>query len=111
MLKLGYAMDDVFYGIPGNYIERFRKRMETLTLEDVNAAIKKYLQYKDLKIVFVTNEAQQLKEALVANTPSPITYPTPKPQDVLEEDKAISVYPISVKPENISIKSVDTMFR
>jgi len=111
MTKLGYAMDDVFYGIPGSYLERFRKRMETLTLEDVNAAIKKYLQYKNLKVVFVTSEAQQLKEALVANTPSPITYPSPKPQDVLEEDKAISVYPISVKPENISIRPVDTMFR
>jgi zinc protease len=109
-MKLGYAMDDVFYGIPGHYLERFRERMGSLTLEEVNAAIKKHLQYKNLKVVFVTNEAQQLKDALVANTPSPITYPTPKPQHVLDEDKAISVYPISVKPENISIRPVDTMF-
>jgi zinc protease len=111
MMKLGYAMDDIFYGIPGNYLERFRKRMATLTLEDVNAAIKKHLQYKNLKVVFVTRDARQLKDALVANAPSPITYPTPKPQEVLEEDKAISVYPISVKSENVSIRPADTMFQ
>jgi zinc protease len=111
MMKLGYAMDDVFYGIPGHYLERFRERMGSLTLEEVNAAIKKHLQYKNLKVVFVTNEAQQLKDALVANTPSPITYPTPKPQHVLDEDKAISVYPISVKPENVSIRPVETLFQ
>jgi zinc protease len=110
-MKLGYAMDDLFYGIRGNYLERFRKRMDSLTLADVNAAIKKHLQYKNLTVVFVTKDARQLKEALVANAPSPVTYPTPKPQEVLAEDKAIAVYPLFVKPENVSIRPVDTMFQ
>ncbi len=109
-LRLGYALDDHFYGIDRSHLELFRKLLDELTLDEVNAAIRKHLQYRNLKVVFVTRDAAALKEALVSNAPSPITYATPKPAEVLEEDKEIATYPVAVRPENVEIVPVDSVF-
>lgn len=106
MERLGYALDDKFYGINGSHLEMYRSMMEKLTLNDVNAAIKKHWQYGKMQIAIVTRDAQSLKEALVNDSPSPITYSSPKPDEVLREDKEIAVFPVKVKPENIKIVPV-----
>ncbi len=111
MAKLGYAMDDAFYGIQGSFLTTFRKKMDELTLQEVNAAIKKYLQYQNIKAVFVTNEPEQLKDILVNNKPSPIQYPTPKPAEILEEDKEIATYPLHVKAEDVTITPIEQIFQ
>ncbi len=108
--KLGYALDDVFYGINGHYLDNFPKMMEKLTLNDVNRAIKKHLQYQNLKAVFITGDAEQLKEALVNNSPSPIKYSTPKSGAILREDKEIAAYPLKVSADNVKIVPVDKVF-
>jgi zinc protease len=106
MERLGYALDDRFYGIEGSHLELFRKMMKTITVNDVNAAIKKYWQYGNMQIAIVTKDAQGFKDALVSDAPSPITYSTPKPESVLTEDKEISVFPVKVKEESIKIVPV-----
>jgi len=110
MERLGYALDDKFYGIQGSHLEKFRKMMKTLTLSDVNAAIKRHLQYGKMEIAIVTKDAKAFKDALVNDTPSPITYSTPKPETVLNEDKEISVFPVKVKAEDIKIVPVADLF-
>jgi zinc protease len=108
--QLGYAIDDRFYGLDKAYLEEFVRRMDTLTLEQVNAAIKKHLQYKNLKIAIVTGEQAKLSEALTGNAPSPITYPTEKPKAVLDEDKEIIVEPLNVPAGNVRVVPVDQIF-
>lgn len=108
--RLGYAIDDKFYGIQGSHLAGFRKMMDEVKLTDVNAAIKKYLQYGNMEIAIVTKDAASLKEELVGGTPSPITYKTPKPESVLNEDKQISTFPLRVKAENIRIIPVTELF-
>ena len=110
MDRLGYALDDRFYGIKGSHLENFRRAMDEVTLADVNAAIKKYLQYENMDIAIVTKDAESLKKALVDETPSPITYPTPKPESVLAEDREISVFPLHIKAENVRIVPVAELF-
>jgi len=110
MMKLGYALDDRFYGIEQGHWAMFSKMLDELTLEDVNAALKKHLNYENIKVVFITPDAEGLKNTLVNNDPSPITYPSEKPAGVLEEDKEISIYPLRVKPENVTIVKVETVF-
>lgn len=110
MMKLGYALDDRFYGIEPGHWETYARMLDELTLEDVNAALKKYLSYKNIKVVFITEDAEGLKEALVADEPSPITYESDKPRDILEEDKEISTYPLSVRPEDVTIVEVEELF-
>jgi zinc protease len=85
--------------------------MDQITLADVNAAIKKHLQYQNLQIAIVTKNAQALKDSMLANAPSPITYPGEKPQALLDEDKEIGTFPLALKPENIKIVPVTELFQ
>jgi zinc protease len=110
MDRLGYALDDRFYGMGGSFLEEFRHKMETLTLAEVNEAIKRHWQYGDLQIVIVTRDAPALAKALVADVPSPITYRTPKPAAMLEEDRQISVYPLKIEAQNVRIVPVEELF-
>jgi zinc protease len=110
MERLGYALDDRFYGIRGSHLKTFRKMMSTLTLANVNSAIKRHWRYGNLQVAIITKDAKALKEALVNDTPSPITYSTPKPESVLAEDKEISAFPVKVKEENIRIVPVAELF-
>jgi zinc protease len=108
--QLGYALDDRFYGLDQPYLEKIKSKLSTIKLEDVNAAIKKYLNAKNMVIVVVTKDAQSFKDALSQNKPSPISYESPKPALVLEEDKEIINYPIDIPAENIRIIPVDQLF-
>jgi zinc protease len=110
MMKLGYALDDRFYGIEKGHWSLFAKMLDELTVEDVNAALRKHLNYENLKVVFVTPDAEGLKKTLVNNDPSPITYGSDKPAGVLEEDKSIAAYPLKVKPENVEVLKIEEVF-
>lgn len=110
MEQLGYKMDDIFYGIHGSHLANFRSMMDQLTPDDVNAAIKKYLQYKNMKIAIVTSNAADFKNNLVSDTPSPMKYSTPKADEVIQEDGEIGRYPLKINPGNVTIVPVDEMF-
>lgn len=112
MMRLGYQLDSKFYGIKdgGDYIEYFRKKIDALTLDQVNAAIKKYLNYKNIKIAVVTSNAEDFKDALVKDSPSPIKYVSPVGDKVLTEDKVIEIYPLKFLADKIKIVKVDEMF-
>ena len=109
--RLGYAIDDKFYGIDGSHLELFRKMMDEITLEDVNNAIKKHLQYDNMKIAIITKDAESFKNNLAANTTSPIEYSTPKPESVLEEDKNIIDYKLNIDQNKINIIQVEELFK
>ena len=109
--RLGYAMDDKFYGIDGEgHLARFRRMMDELTLEDVNAAIKKHLQYKDLKIAIVTGDAANIRAALTSDAPTPVTYTTPKSDEVMKEDREIAAVPFAISAERIGSVPVTEAF-
>jgi zinc protease len=106
MQRLGYALDDRFYGINGSHLEMFRTMMGEITREEVNAAIRKHWQYGNMHIAVITRNGAAFRDALVADTPSPITYKTAKPESVLNEDKQIEVFPVPVKKENVKVVPV-----
>jgi zinc protease len=108
--RLGYALDDRFYGVKGGHLATFRRMMDELTLADVNAAVKRYLQYENLEIVLVTQDAQSLKEALVADAASPIEYPTRKAESILAEDCEIAVFPLRIESRSVRIIPVGELF-
>jgi len=110
MERLGYAIDDKFYNVRGSHLELYRKMMNELKLEDVNTAIKKHWQTKNMQIAIITKDAQTLKDALVNDSPSPITYKTPKPESVIEEDKEISTFPLKINADNVKIVQVNDLF-
>ena len=109
MERLGYALDDRFYGITGNHLEKFREALKHMTVDDVNSAIRRHWHYGTMQIVAVTPDAEGFARALTGGDPSPITYKTPKPASVLAEDKDIERFPVPVK--HITTVKVEELFR
>ncbi|MBL9199488.1 MAG: insulinase family protein [Opitutaceae bacterium] len=109
--RLGYAIDDAFYGLTEPHLDRYRRLMDELTLAEVNAAIRKHWQLANLKIVAVTQDAAAFADALASDAPSPITYTSTKPAAVTTEDKAIATFPLKIRREAVKIVPVTEVFR
>src|SRR5262245_305314 len=107
--RLGYALDSRFYGTP-DYNTYVKTQLAKLTLSDVNAAIRRHLKSDRMRIVLVTKDAEALRSAIMKNTPSPMTYNSAKPKEIMDEDKAIQEYRINVKEEDVVITPVDRVF-
>lgn len=108
--RLGYALDSRYYGTP-EYTSFMRASLSKLTLADVNRAIKQHLATDRMRIVMVTKDAAGLRDAIIKGAPSPITYNSPKPADILAEDKLIERYKINVRPEQVVVVPVDKVFQ
>jgi zinc protease len=109
--RLGYAVDDRFYGIDGEgHLARFRKMMDELTLDDVNGAIKRHLQTANLKIAIVTGDAPGLSAALAGGAATPITYDTPRPAEITAEDREIAAFPLGIAVDHVTIVPVAEAF-
>jgi zinc protease len=110
--RLGYAIDDAFYGIakPG-YLSGLKAAIDKVTPEQVNAAIKKHLQDDDMYLVIITSDAAGMKKKLLAGTATSITYAGERPAALLQEDKAIASFPIKVKESDIAILPIDKVFQ
>lgn len=109
--RLGYAVDDAFYGIePPGHLERFRRMMDELTLEDVNSAVARHLRLDNMTIAIVTGDAAGLRETLVNGAPTPIEYGSPMPADVLAEDEHIAGFPLAIEAGNVTVLGLDEVF-
>jgi zinc protease len=107
--ELGYALDSRYYDIP-NFNQYMKNALAKLTLADVNRAIKTHLASNKMRVVMVTKDAENLRSEIVDNKPGVISYAAPKPQDVLDEDKIISTFPIPAKAADVTITPVGRVF-
>ena len=107
--ELGYAVDSEFYGT-GPYPEYVRSALRRLTLEDVNAAVRRHLRWEPLKIVMVGEGMAELRDSILANAESPMTYNSPKPDELLAEDEMVMRRPMHVSPEDAVVVAVEQMF-
>ena len=106
--RLAFLMDSEFYGMP-YYIDEIDAKLAAMTADEVNAAIRKYLQTENFHSVLVTNNAADAQAYLEADEPSPMQYNTdPEPQ-VIEDDKTIEA--IEVAPDAFRIVPIDDMFQ
>lgn len=107
--QLGYALDSKWYGI-GDFAGHMRAALAKLTREDVNAALKKHLSATNLAVVAITKDAAGLRDALVADAPSTVTYEGEKPKDLLDEDKVIGARKLNVAKEKVTITPIADVF-
>lgn len=104
-------MDSRYYGYK-DFLAEVQERLLKITREDVNKAIKTYLNADNVHIAIITQDAQGLKDALVANIPSPISYANPNmPQGILDEDLVIQTFPLDILPVKIRIAKASDFFK
>jgi zinc protease len=109
--ELGYAIDSLFYGIP-NYNQYLKTGLAKLTRDDVNRAIRRYLDRPNGRvIVAVSNHGDDLKRQLASPDPSPMKYNSPKPAAIMEEDKTVEKWPLGVPGENIQVVPLERVFQ
>ena len=110
--QLGYLLDSKFYGRK-DWLKEADGLLAKLTVTDVNTAIKKYWQTKNMFITIVTDrsEVAPLAKSLRDNTVSPMSYSnvlrgvlTP---DIFAEDKLVENYPLNISKVTI-VESNDT---
>lgn len=108
--RLGYLMDSEFYGT-GYFIDEIAKILPKLTKKDVDNAIKKYLNFQNIKVAMVTEGAQEFKKDLILNTPSSITYQHSNiSKHILDEDKLIEIYPLKINEKKLKIINAEDTF-
>jgi len=120
--QLGYRLDDMFYGMKDHgYLTDMLANIDKVTPEQVNAAIKKYLQVANLKYVIVTNEsvAQKLADDVANDTnvvsktreEYHISEPVPpEKQKMLAQDEEWKAYKLNIPRQNITIVKAEQMF-
>jgi zinc protease len=107
--ELGYAIDSSYYGIP-NYNEYLKSRLAKLTRDEVNGVIHRYLRPDKLIIVAVAKDGDELKKRLISDEPSPMTYNSPKPAEITEEDKLVQKFPLHLGPDQVTVVPVGQVF-
>ncbi len=107
--QLGYLMDSRFYGRK-DFISEVDQLLAKTTLEDVNNAVRKYLQIENMRITIITSpdEAEPLAESLRKNLKSPMSYSNVVKEgleeEIFEKDRMVEVFPLNVK----EVKIIDT---
>ncbi len=108
--QLGYSLDSQYYGTLG-FAEYVRNELAALTLDDVNRVIRENLQLENVKFVFVTKDADDLRQRLVSNQVSPMEYNSDKPEELLAEDKEIKAWSLKLTDESTRTIQAGDVFR
>jgi len=120
--QLGYRLDDMFYGMKDHgYLQEMLTRIDAVTPEQVNAAIKNNLQSENLKYIIVTNEslASKLADDIAAGTnvtPKTleeyhISEPIPADkQALLQQDEQWKAFALNIPRDKIQIVRAADMF-
>ncbi|HUP22609.1 MAG TPA: pitrilysin family protein [Thermoanaerobaculia bacterium] len=109
--RLGFAIDDAFYGLPDpGFLRSVRERVGALDTEAVAGAVGRHLRSDGLYLVFVTRDAAALREKLLAGEPTPIRYAGEQPPEVLAEDNEIASSRLAVTADAIEIVDISGVF-
>jgi zinc protease len=104
--QLGYLLDSKFYGRK-DWLKEADALLANLTVEQVNAAMKKYWQTNNMFIAIVTDktEAVPLARSLRDNLVSPMSYSNTlkgvMSNEILTEDKEVEKFPMKVSSVEI----------
>ncbi len=107
--QLGYFVDSQFFGI-GEFPDHVREQLDKLTLDQVNAAIRTYLNPSDAHFIFVSRDGKELASILGGDKPTPISYNSPKSKELTAEDRVIQKLPLGIAPARIKIEPVAEVF-
>ena len=128
---LAAKVDDAYFGMDVGYLDGYLDRIDAVTPEQVNAAIRKYLSADDLKILIVAEAdradeiAQHLRDddVVYGKGPSEYRFETVELEDgsqalqipldrleTLRLDAVWAHHPLGIDPDRVRVVPVDAMF-
>ena len=87
-----------------------REGLAQLTLEQVNAAIRRHVRLEGLQFVYIAKDADDLAARLASGAPSPIKYNSYKPAELLAEDAVIERLPLGLDAARVKIVKDTELF-
>lgn len=111
--RLGFAIDDAFYGQDAAWLDALRASWANLTADEVNAAIRRHIDPSHLEIAIVAPDAARLADAMASETPSPMSYAegVTLPETALALDADVARLRIGISRERIEVIPVREIFR
>ena len=109
--RLGYAMDDAFYGVETAYVDRLRAAWAELSLEEINAAIRRHLTPDHLQIAIVASEADDLARRIATDAEEQPTYRSSVSEVVTAADRGLVNYRLGIARARIQLVPLAEMFR
>jgi zinc protease len=107
--QLGYEMDSQYYEID-EFARYVREGLEDMTLADVNRVIRENLHTDNMQYVFVTKDADDLRQRLTGNQSSPMVYDSEKSAELLEEDKLIETISLGFDDDDVIVIPAEEVF-
>jgi zinc protease len=107
--QLGYALDSKFYSLP-EFTEYMRAGLSKLTVDQVNAAIRRHLNAENMSVVIVAHDAEGLKRTLVADAFSPVKYDGAKSKALLDEDRVIGAMKLGIPASHVTVTPIADVF-
>jgi zinc protease len=105
--QLGYAVDSQYYGTD-EFATYVRDGLANLTLDEVNRVIRENLVMDNMQYVFITRDGEELRQRLLEDQQSPMTYDADLPREVLDEDKLIDNIPMGI--DSATVVPADEVF-
>jgi len=110
--RLGYAEDDLAYGLTRPYLSTMQDAWNALDEASLASAVGRHLGSEGLAIAIVAKDAPALAAALVSGAAAkPPAYDAPKPKEVTDADAEIVRFAVPVAKENVRIVPVEEMFK
>jgi zinc protease len=108
--QLAFALDAQVMNAP-NFLE-IGARIDALSVEQVNEAIKRHIQADNLKIVMVTGDAEGTRARLLEETETPIVYRDVSPNaEQVARDAEVAAWPLALTEDQVWIKDAQGLFR
>jgi len=107
--QLGYALDSEWHKMP-EFVAYVRDGLKALTLDQVNAAIRKHMDMGGARFVYITKDAKGLAAMLQSSAATPITYNTEKPAELKAEDARIAKLPLKLAKDRITVRQDKDLF-
>ena len=115
--KLGYALDDQFYGLTA-FLSSWRSTLREVNAGQVNAAWRKWVDPRRLRVVLAGKDMASVKKIVLSGSATPIQYQKDatgkapeKPAAQLAIDSQIERFPFGADGEaDVQVVPVDKMF-
>jgi zinc protease len=117
MRRLGFALDDAFYGMSG-FLGAWRAQLRGVTADQVNAAWRKWVDPSKAEIVMVGPGMEAVKKSILEGAASPISYQkdaqgnaAAKPKALTDTDAVIEKLPLGAQTDaDVQVVPVTRMF-
>jgi zinc protease len=109
--RLGDAMDDFAYGPSEPHLSALREGWKRLDEASLKAAVDRHLKGRVFAIAIIAKDAVNLAAELTSGAPTPPSYDSTKPKEVLDEDKEIARLQLGLSKDAVRVVKYTDLFK